>query len=152
MWVPEESAAATILARVFVPVDYTMECHRAVDLALELRRKHGSAACLFHAAQSTGSDDWLAGIGSPSVGGDWVAEAKARLRRFLANVAPDAGADAEVRSRVGLPITTLSEEAHRWAATLVIATASLHNQLRSPAERLVRKLQLPVLIMPTDAR
>lgn len=150
---PEETAGPRIFDRLFVPIDYTLECRRALDVALELRRTHGSALCLFHAAESTGSDEWLAGIGSPSVGGDWVSEAKSRLRRFMANVAPDAGADFEVRSRVGSPVSTLAEEARSWGATLVVACASLHAAfLRSPAEKLLRELRLPVLIIPIEAR
>jgi nucleotide-binding universal stress UspA family protein len=146
----EEEQPDTILERILVPVDYSMESHRAVALALELRRTHGSAVCLFHAAQSTGSDDWLAGIGSPSVAVDWVAEAHGRLRRFLANVAPGAGEGIDVRARVGLPLDTLGQEAHGWGATLVIATARVQSWLvRSPAERLLRELGLPVLIIPT---
>jgi nucleotide-binding universal stress UspA family protein len=144
-------AAAKMLDRVFVAVDYTMDSHRAVGVALELRRTHGSTVCLFHAAESTGSDDWLAGIGSPAVAGDWVVETEERLRRFLRNVAPDADADIEVRARVGLPVSSLCVEAHRWGATLVIATARLHTRIvRSPAEQIVRQVGLPILIIPAE--
>jgi nucleotide-binding universal stress UspA family protein len=145
----EENETVTLFERVFVPIDFTMESHRALAVALELRRAHGSALCVFHAAESTGSDDWLAGIGSPSVGGDWVTEAKERLRRFLTNVVPGAGEGIEVRSCLGSPVRMLCEQAHLWRATLVVATASLHARIfRSPAEKLLRELALPVLIIP----
>jgi len=145
----EVAEALTIFRRVIVPVDYTPESHRAVRVALELRRIHGSAICLFHAVESTGSDDWLGGIGSPAVGGDWVAEGKARLRRFLANIGVDGADDIDVRARVGLPLLMLREEARAWSATLVVAASRMHATLvRSPAERLVRELQLPVLVIP----
>ncbi|MEI9885750.1 MAG: universal stress protein [Rhizomicrobium sp.] len=148
-----EALAVALFARLFVPVDYTLESHRAVQVALELRRTYGSALCLFHAAQSTGSDDWIAGIGSPAVGGDWVMQAKARLRRFLDHVAPDAGPEVEMSSKVGLPLVTLGSAAHEWGATLVVAAASLHASiLRSPAEKLLRAMRLPSLIIPFEAR
>jgi nucleotide-binding universal stress UspA family protein len=141
--------SSSIFDRLFVPVDFDAGSRAAVALALELRRKHGSTVCLFHAVESSGSDDWLAGIGSPAVGGDWVAESKERMRRFLAHVTAEDTADVEVRARVGSPRYTLSHEAHLWEATLVIAAASMHTRLlRSPAEKLVRELRLPVLVIP----
>lgn len=144
----EETESVTVFDRIFVPVDFSIDSHRAVRVALELRRMRGSAMCLFHAVESTGSDDWLGGIGSPAVGGDWVSEATRRLRRFLANLGiDDDGID--VRARIGLPLRTVCESARDWNATLVIAAARVHASLvRSPGERLVRQLGLPVLVIP----
>ncbi|MDB4935534.1 MAG: hypothetical protein JWP87_2506 [Labilithrix sp.] len=145
----ERSPAERLFDRIFVPIDYTTDSHSAALAALDLRRSHGSAMCLFHAAESTGSDDWLAGIGSPAVGGDWIAETNDRLRRFLAHIAPDAAGGVEVRACVGSPVAELSKEARRWGATLVVAAASVQARLlRSPGERILRELQLPVLIIP----
>ena len=146
---PDEGTEKIIVFdRIFVPVDYSIESHRAVRLALELRRTRGSAVCLFHAVESTGSDDWLGGIGSPAVGGDWVAEAHERLRRFLANLGVTDDGIA-VRARIGRPLRMLCDEARDWGATLVVAAARVHASLvRSPAERLVRQLGLPVLVIP----
>lgn len=142
--------ATTIFRRVLVPVDYTMDSHRAVGVALALRRQYGSVVCVFHTAESAGSDDWLGGIGSPSVGGDWVAEAEARLRRFLLNVAPAEAEGIEVRARMGASAHTLPKVVDDWEATLVVAAAALHRRFfRSAAERLVRDLDVPILIIPT---
>src|SRR5262245_41744941 len=77
-----------VFDRIFVPIDFSTASHLALGAALELHRTHGSTLCLFHAAQSDGSDEWLAGIGSPAASGDWVKESEGRLRRFLENVAP----------------------------------------------------------------
>jgi nucleotide-binding universal stress UspA family protein len=144
--------APHVFDRVLVPVDYSMASHRALGLALELRRTHGSALCLFHAAESTGGDEFLAGIGSPSVGGDWVAESKERLLRFLDNVAPGKAAGIDVRARVGLPIAMLVAEARAWRPTLVVAAIRFQPRFpfRSPAERLIRRLRVPVLLVPAD--
>jgi nucleotide-binding universal stress UspA family protein len=145
------ASATTIFRRILVPVDFTMDSHRAVGVALALQREHGSAVCLFHAAESAGSDDWLGGIGSPSVGGDWVVESEARLRRFLDNVAPGASARVEVRARLGEAEHTVPRAARDWGATLVVAAASFHRRFRrSAAERLVHDLDVPTLILPTS--
>jgi nucleotide-binding universal stress UspA family protein len=153
---PEDEAAAeraqaeSVFARLFVPIDYSMDSHRALAVALALRRTQGSVICLFHAAESTGSDDWLAGIGSPAVGGDWIAESKQRLQRFVTHVAPGEDHDIEVRACIGAPVTSLCKEAHRWGATLVVAVASVEPAfVRSPAEKIVHELRLPVLIIPS---
>jgi nucleotide-binding universal stress UspA family protein len=132
-------------------VDYTMSSHRALGIALELMRTHGSDVCVFHAAESGGSDDWLGGIGSPAVGGDWVSEAVARLRRFLDNVAPGASTRVEVMAKVGEPLPTLRIAAREWGASLIVAPAHVHARLfRSPAERLVHESEVPVLVLPDD--
>jgi nucleotide-binding universal stress UspA family protein len=149
---PTVETGRTILDRVLVPVSYSIGSHRAVGVALELQRVHGSAVCLLHAIESTGSDDWLAGIGSPAALENWVAATNERLRRFLDNVAPGFRDVVEVRSRVGPAIETVPAEARRWGATVVVATASLRPMLlRSPAERLLRKIGIPTLIIPEIA-
>lgn len=144
--------APHVFDRVLVPVDFTMASHRAVGLALELRRMHGSAVCLFHAAESTGGDEFLGGIGSPAVGGDWVAESKGRLLRFLDNVAPGRAEGIEIRARVGMPASMLAAEARAWRPTLVVAAIRFEPRFpfRSPAERLVRRLRVPVLLVPAE--
>ncbi len=143
-----------VLDRVFVPVDYSMSSHRALGVALELMRTHGSAVCIFHAAESDPSDDWLGGVGSPAVGGDWAAAALDRLRRFLDNVAPGSSERVEVRALVGEPLVMMRRAARDWGATLVVAPAKVHarfiHSLRTPAERLVHDSDVPVLVLPAE--
>lgn len=154
----EEDAEPTIAAdasalfrRLFVPVDFSMVSHRAVGVALELQKTHGSQVCVFHWVQSTGSDDWLGGIGSPAVAGDWIVETKNRLRRFLDNIAPGAAEQVEVHARFGETITSIRRAAVEWEATLVVAAAGVHRALlRSPAEQLVHDFDVPTLIIPAD--
>ncbi len=143
------TAAQEMVRRIFVPIDYSLDSHRALGLAIELHRKYGSAICVYHAAESTPSDDWQGGIGSSTVQGDWVNESEARLHRFLENVAPDFKSHIEVRARVGQPLRTIHEEMHAWGATMLIAVANVHAAiLRSPAEQLVRDIDVPALILP----
>jgi nucleotide-binding universal stress UspA family protein len=145
------AAASKILDRILVAIDYSMDSHRALGVALELERLHGSIIRVFHAAESTGSDDWLAGIGSPSVGGDWVEESRHRLHRFLDNVAPGSSSRIEIAARVGNPIETIRREIRDWSPTLLIAAAHVHAIIvRSPAEQLVRDIKVPVLVLPRE--
>jgi nucleotide-binding universal stress UspA family protein len=142
---------SSVLDRVFVPVDYSMSSHRALGVALELMRTHGSDVCVFHAAESDGSSDWHGGIGAPSVGGDWVSYALSRLRRFLDNVAPGFASSVEVMASVGEPLGAMRRAAREWGASLIVAPASVHARvLRSPAERLVHETEVPVLVIPND--
>lgn len=149
----EEAPPTSLLERILVPVDFSMASHRAVEVALELRRLASSTVCLFHLAQSDTTFDFLGGIGSPAVGGDWVAETEERLQRFITNIAAPDRDRIEVRAAVGGDLGTgLRAEATRWGATLVVASADIHAKLfRSPAERLVRTLAMPILVIPADA-
>lgn len=141
--------AAAIFRRVLVPVDFTMDSQRAFGVALALQHRYDAAVCIFHSAESAGSDDWLGGIGSPSVGGDWVAEAEGRMQRFIRNVAPAEVGRIDVRARVGEPLHTLPKVVEEWKATLVVAAAAFHRRFfRSAAERLLREVHVPMLIIP----
>lgn len=145
--------ARAIYRRVFVPVDFSMSSHRALGAALELARTQGSTVCLFNMAESEGEDDFLGGIGSPAVGGDWPAESEERLHRFVENVAPGYVDRVEVRSRIGGDAArSIHEEAARWGATLIVVASEMHARwLRSPAERIVRDLDIPILLIPGAA-
>jgi nucleotide-binding universal stress UspA family protein len=144
-----EEEAAKLFSRLFVPIDYSTDSHRALGAALVLEHALRSAVCLFHATQSDITDEWLGGIGSPAVLGDPVERAEARLRRFADNVAPDVAPRLEFRARVGHAVTTLRTEAHRWDATLVIVSAAMRARLfRSDAERLIHDFDLPMLVIP----
>lgn len=149
--VPEPSVgrARSILERIFVPVDFSMESHRAVGVALALQRSLRAEVCLFHAAQSDGTDEFLGGLGSPAVLGDWRAQAEQRLRRFLCNVVPgypehvDVLAAVEARSP-----RVIREEARKWGATLVVLSTDVHGLFRSEAEKVVHDFDIPVLVIP----
>jgi nucleotide-binding universal stress UspA family protein len=145
------SAGKSILDRILVAVDFSECSQRALGLALELQRFHGSRVCLFHSGESDVSDDWLGGIGNPSVRGEPRWESKARLRRFVENVTPDARDRLEIRAAVGSPVRTIPEEVRAWRATLVIVAASVHRAfLASPAEQLVHRMGVPTLILPLE--
>lgn len=147
---PDVLAGGEIFDRIFVPIDFSPSSHRALGAALELFRVRDARVCLFHAAHSDASDEWLGGIGSPAVGGDWIAEAKERLRRFVDNVAPRMAGQVELMAEVGDPVRALRRAAHEWGATLMIVSAKVHALLfRSPAEQLVRDNDIPILVVPS---
>jgi len=124
-------------------------------VALELMRTHGSAVCVFHAAESEWSSDFQGGIGSPAVGGDWAFAAVERLQRFLENVAPGLSEHVEARALVGEPLVMMRRAAQEWGATLIVAPAQVHarflRSLRAPAERLVHDSDVPVLVLPSES-
>jgi nucleotide-binding universal stress UspA family protein len=141
----------SLFERVFVLVDFTSASHRAVAVAFDLKRAFGSRICLFGLAESTGGDDFLGGLGAPSTPSDLVSAELGRLRRFIDNVAPGfaESADVEVKARaVVKPADDVHDEAHRWDATLVVAAANAEGFFRSPAEKLVRGFDIPVLLIP----
>jgi nucleotide-binding universal stress UspA family protein len=150
---PTLMEAKTIFDRLFVPVDYSMDSHRAVGAALELQRVLGSSVCLFHAAESDGTHEFLGGLGSSAVNGDWLVHAEQRLRRFVENVAPECGERIELRARMGgETVRLVHDEAHRWGATLIIVSAEVRARIfRSKAERLIHDFDLPTLVIPTES-
>src|SRR6185369_850424 len=114
--VPEPSVgrARTILERVFVPVDFSMESHRAVGVALALQRSMGARVCLFHVAQPDATNDFLGGLGSSVAQGDFLKHAEDRLLRFVDNLVP--GYPGKVETRASIDPKTpryIREEARR---------------------------------------
>lgn len=150
---PAITRAKDIFARVFVPVDFTMASQHAMGAALELKRVFGSTVCLFHLTEGTGGDEFLGGLGAPSAPVDLVNASRDRLRRFVANVAPEYVDEIEVRAYADVkPLENLRYEAHRWGASLVVAAAKFDGFFRSPAEKLVHGFDIPVLLLPTIER
>lgn len=150
--VPEPSVgrARSILERVFVPVDLSMESHRAVGVALALQRFLHAAVCLFYVAEPDATNDYLGGIGSPATMGDWLAASEERLRRFFVNLVPGYPLPVELRASVDVNVPRLVErEARTWGASMVVVTADVHTRFfRSEAERWIRDFELPMLVIP----
>lgn len=146
---PTVATAKELFARVFVPVDYTTSSHRAVGAALELQRAFGSRVCVFQLAEEGGDDEFLGGLGAPRTPGELVEIARGRLHRFIGNIAPELSGSVEVRARVIVkPMEDIRDEAHRWGASLVIVATTFEGLFRSPAEKLVHRFDLPVLLIP----
>jgi nucleotide-binding universal stress UspA family protein len=146
------SMARTPFARVFVPVDYSGDSHRAVGVALELHRIYGSAVCLFHVHHDEGGDEFLGGIGA--VQQQRGPDALGRLRRFVDNIAPGTATRVEMRARVGgegEKAEFVLEAAAEWDATLIVVTSAQHRTLfPSLAQRVVKKANVAVLALPAS--
>jgi nucleotide-binding universal stress UspA family protein len=141
--------ARELFARVFVPVDFSPSSHVALGTALELKRAFDSQVCVFQLVEESGGDEFLGGLGDPSSPGDLVRGGRERLRRFLENVAPAFADTVEVRACTDVkPMDDLRDEARSWGATLVVAATTFHGFFRSPAEKLVRGFDIPVLLIP----
>src|SRR5689334_4752101 len=109
-----------VFDRIFVLIDFTtLSCHRALGVAVALRRAFASRICLFHMPELSGGDEFLAGIGSPSVvGADLQEETKGRLSRFVQHVAPEVAGQVELRAALGVNvIESLKKEAIKWRAS-----------------------------------
>jgi nucleotide-binding universal stress UspA family protein len=145
------TTAPGVFQRIFVPVDFTMASHAAVTAALALQQAFGSKVCLFQLVEEGGgADEFLGGLGAPAAPVDLVHRAEGRLRRFAANIAPGYEDKVEVRAYADVkPLESLRYEAHRWDASLVVATAKFQGFFRSPAEKLVHGFDIPVLLIPT---
>jgi nucleotide-binding universal stress UspA family protein len=136
--------------RIFVPVNYSPESYRAACVALELQRIYGSDVCLFNVHHADPSDEFLGGLGFRT--SDANGEAKAKLLRFIEDAAPGAGAEVELRTRIGgeaEKAQLVIAEAEDWDATLVVLTESRRAApFRSMAERVVHGSHLAVLALP----
>lgn len=151
--VPEPSVgrARSILERVFVPVDLSMDSHRAVGVAFALQRFLRAEVCLFYAAEPDATNDFLGGIGNPAtLMGNWLTAAEDRLKRFLHNLVPGYPYPVELRASLDVNVPRLvHNEARAWGASLVIMTADVHARFfRSEAEKMIHDFDIPVLVIP----
>ena len=147
---PENDATA-IFRRILVPVDFSMASHQGVFLALELRRLYGSKICVFHATHGGENDQFLAGLGSPASASDLIDTSP--VRRFLNNIAPEQSDAVECDTAMEDDyVTSIHAKAKKWEATLVVLSHESHpSLLRTHSEKLMKVLDVPVLVFPTAA-
>jgi nucleotide-binding universal stress UspA family protein len=145
------SDPAAIFRRVLVPVDFGMVSHRAVHVALELRRVFGARLCVLNLTHKGANDQFLSGIGSPTTTSDLMASGGAELRRFVDNIAPGQGDSIEYAVHVADDyVAGIRDEANKWGATLIVLSRESHRALlRTHSEKVIMQLQLPVLLIQT---
>lgn len=142
-------AGRRIFERLFVVFDFSRHARRALGVALDLRRDHGSAICLFHVVELTSGDDWVAGIGGDRAG--WASDAHGMLGRYVESLPQAVRPGIELMASPGPAMAAIRAAAHDWRATLIIAPESVHRVLlASPGEQLVRNTDVPTLIIPID--
>jgi nucleotide-binding universal stress UspA family protein len=152
---PTETAAAAIFRRILVPVDLRARSQRALQVALELRRRFDARICVLHVVRSDENDHFLAGIGSPITRSELLEEGNAEVRQFVRGIAPEDAA-GRIESEAVFErdyVTAVRAKADDWEPTLVVLSPDTHpSLLRTHAEKLVKSLDVPVLVLEPPAR
>jgi nucleotide-binding universal stress UspA family protein len=145
----EMQRAAEIFRRILVPVDFSDESHRGVFTALELGRHFNSELCFFNLAEFDENDDYRRGLGHPYSTFDLVKITEKRLHDFLENLAEGTSEHVTKLAFVGHDVARwLHDIAREWKATLVlVSTHPRHTLFRSQTEKIMRALNVPVLVL-----
>lgn len=135
--------------RVLALVDFDPLSHRALHVAVELRRRFGGSVCAFHVARSDENDHFLNALGSPITRSDLIEEGSAELREFVRDVEPEAADVIECDARPEEDyVRTVLAKVHEWAPTLVVVGREHKTSLlRTHTEKLVKSLDVPVLLL-----
>lgn len=150
------SQAATATAtnpfdRLLVPIDFSSAARAAYALAMRLAERWGSEVVLFHAAQADGNDEFLDHTGVPWGRTDVLGEAREHLRRFADTVVPGSGSRVRVEAvRVDGAVGAVLDACARYSPTMVVLGTRPRDRrrvFRSPAERIMRALSCPVLVV-----
>jgi nucleotide-binding universal stress UspA family protein len=155
---PEPVATGAPFDRLLVPVDFTSASRAAFRLAMRIAERWGSEVILFNAAGPDGNDEFMRYTGVPWGKHDVVSETDDHLRRFADEVVP--GSAARVRldaAREDNSVRAVAQACARHNPTLVVLGTHWHDRrrlLRSRAERIVRQLACPVVLVrgEQDAR
>jgi nucleotide-binding universal stress UspA family protein len=150
-----EAGAAAPFHRLLVPVDFTSAARAAVALALRIAERWGSEVILFHAAGQDDNDEFMDYTGVPWGRGDVVADVSQHLMRFADAVEP--GASNLVRvdaTKADDPVGAVVGACTRHAPSLLVVGAHPHARqrlFRTRAERIVRRVACPVLVVRGEA-
>ena len=147
------SVAGAMFDRILVPIDFSAASRRALATALLMQDRLGSHVDLFHLAEQGANAAFLAGSGADITASDVADDARGRLTRFVDNVFPGRAAGVRIHVEVGADLIGAVERAVREArATLVLlATGSRHALLRNRVEKIVRKVDAAVMLLPPEA-
>lgn len=149
--VPDSFAFDTngLFQRILVPIDFYEGSRRALALAFDFRDRHRSEIHLFHLAESSENDQFLAGVGANENAPGLAGEANGRLQRFVENVFPGRSQEVVTHTRVGNEVAQdVVDVAKRVGATLVILEAEAKQTwLRTNAEKIIKGLQASVLLI-----
>lgn len=144
-----ESTAGETFQRVLVLVDPDVTAHRALRVAVELRRRFGSSVCVFHVARTDENDHFLNALGSTITRTDLIEEGSAALREFVREAVPDIADAVECEA---LPendyVGTIRAKVRAWRPTLIVLSREPRpSLLRTHTEKLVKSLDVPVLLL-----
>jgi nucleotide-binding universal stress UspA family protein len=145
----ERQDSANAFDRILVPVDFSLESQTAIEMALELRSRFGSEVCLFNLTTVGTNDDFRRGLGANCSTADLERDGKERLRMLVEKVSPGASEGVGLQVYVGDDVARwVHDVASAWPATLVVLSSHpSHTVFRSLAEKIVRALKIPMLIL-----
>jgi nucleotide-binding universal stress UspA family protein len=146
------SVAASMFARILVPIDFSASSRRALATALLLQERMGAQVDLFHLAELGANAAFLAGSGAAISAGDVADDARGRLARFVDNVFPGRAAGVRIHVTVGSDLVGAVEKTVReTGATLVLlASGSRHTLLRNHVEKVIRIVDAAVMLLPPE--
>jgi nucleotide-binding universal stress UspA family protein len=151
----EERVLATdMFARILVPVDFSTGARRALQLAMELRRRFRGQVYVVNVAGPSDGDDFLGGLGAPYTPRELVDEADDDLHHFVDNVAPGeapvVACDVELEGTVA---EAVEEAIARYQATLVVLAKTERSRrpiFRTKSERIAAGLRCAVLFVACE--
>ncbi|HEX8793603.1 MAG TPA: universal stress protein [Polyangiaceae bacterium] len=148
----EATATATNpFDRLLVPIDFSSASRAAYTLAMRLAERWGSEVVLFHAAEADGNDEFLDHTGVPWGRSDVVGETREHLRRFADTVVPGTSSRVRVEAvRADSTVRAVVGACARYSPTMVVLGTRPRDRrrvFRSPAERIMRAVSCPVLVV-----
>lgn len=137
--------------RLLVPIDFSWASREAFILAMRLAAQWGSAVILFYSPGSDGNDEFLDYTGVPWGRGDVVGEAHGYLSRFAETVVPGSSERVVIDALpADDPVLAVAAACERHSPTLVVLGSHArdrHRWSRSRAERIVRAVSCPVMML-----
>lgn len=151
---PVAQSERTIFSRVLVPVDFSPVSHRAVFAALELQRCCRARVCVFYVTHAGANDEFLATLGSPTSRSELRGDGgRAAVRRFVSHIAPGREDDVECDTTIGDDsMSEIRAKIEAWKPSLLVLSHVSHaSLLRTHVEKLIRSIELPVLLLHPSA-
>ena len=140
-----------LFERILVPIDFSWAARDAFTLAMRFAEQWSSAVILFYAPGSDGNDEFLDYTGVPWGRGDVVGEAHGHLSRFADTVVPGSSERIVIDAlRADDAVRAVADACERHCPTLVVLgthARDRHRWSRSRAERIVRAISCPVMMV-----